>query len=56
VEIKQCSVESGCDDEWTCYLYPGAPCVDVIDEWGNASVATSVSIDIMDCAKRNGCR
>jgi len=55
-EIKACSNETGCDDEYSCYLLPGAPCVDVIDRWGNASVAVSVSIDLLDCSKLNKCQ
>ncbi|MFT3926152.1 MAG: hypothetical protein QM778_26645 [Myxococcales bacterium] len=55
-EIAACSKETGCTDEYSCYLLPGAPCVDVIDRWGNASVAVTVSIDLLNCSKLNKCQ
>jgi hypothetical protein len=55
-EIRECSQASGCDSEISCYLFPGAPCVDVIDKWGNASVSVTVSLEYIKCAKLNKCQ
>jgi hypothetical protein len=55
-EIVDCSTDSGCKNEYTCYLIPGAPCTETVDLWGNASVATTVSLEIMDCSTANHCR
>jgi hypothetical protein len=55
-EIRACSEESGCDSELSCYLIPGSPCVEVIDKWGNASVAVTVSIEFIECSKRFKCQ
>lgn len=57
-EIRACSIKTGCDDEYSCYLLPTAPkeCVDVIDRWGNASVAVTVSLDVLGCSKRSKCQ
>jgi hypothetical protein len=56
VEIIQCSRRSNCTNEYTCYLFPGAPCTETVDRWGNASVATAVSLQLMECAQSEKCR
>ncbi len=55
-EIRECSTRTGCDSEYSCYLLPTAQCVDVIDRWGNASVSVTVSLEYINCAKRNKCQ
>lgn len=56
-EIVDCSLKSGCRDSFSCYLTPLlAPCTAVVDRWGNASVATTVALELMECAASNGCR
>jgi hypothetical protein len=55
VEIRQCAEMSGCNSDITCYLAPGAPCTEVIDQWGNASLATTVSLDVLNCTKTHKC-
>lgn len=57
IEIRACILESGCTDANSCYLVPFvAPCTDVIDKYGNSSVATAISTALMDCATENACR
>jgi hypothetical protein len=56
LEIVACSRETGCNGTYGCYLLPGAPCRDVVDRWGNASLATTVSIEIFDCITQFSCR
>jgi hypothetical protein len=56
VEIVACAMESGCRDEFFCYLIPGAPCTETIDRWGNATLATAVSVALLDCAMDKECR
>ncbi len=57
-EIRACSIKTGCDNEYSCYLLPTAPpeCVEVIDRWGNASVAVTVSLELLECSKRAKCQ
>lgn len=55
-EIVQCSMKSGCKNEYDCYLLPFAPCTATVDKWGNASVATTVSLELMSCTQANACR
>jgi hypothetical protein len=56
VEIRECVRTSGCTNEFSCYLIPGAPCQETIDKWGNASLATTVSVGLMDCRTAEQCR
>jgi hypothetical protein len=56
VEIMACSNRTGCRNEFDCYLFPGAGCQEVIDRWGNSSLATAISIDIMACTDAKACR
>jgi hypothetical protein len=56
IEIMTCSNQTGCLDEFSCYLLPGAKCAPVIDQWGNSSLATAIALDIMACSKTASCR
>jgi hypothetical protein len=55
-EIMACSNETRCTDEFSCYLFPGARCAPVIDQWGNSSLAVAISLEIMACSMPNNCR
>jgi hypothetical protein len=55
-DIIACVNRSGCRDEFSCYLFPGAPCTATIDQWGNSSLATVIALDIMKCSTTNNCR
>lgn len=51
-EIRQCQWKSNCGSAEACYLFPGAPCKDVIDLWANTSVSTGISSELQtqcDC-------
>jgi hypothetical protein len=62
-QIMKCILDIGCTDSNSCYLAPqktaldpdAKGCVDVIDLWGNAGVATALSNQIGDCEKAAGC-
>ena len=54
-EIVAFSNESSCSGAFACYLLPGAPCTEVIDRWGNASLAAAISLELMDCSDNAGC-
>ena len=55
IEIRDCNRATGCAGANECYLFPGAPCVGVIDRWSNSSVSASVSLDLGDCMTAAGC-
>ncbi|HEX5658303.1 MAG TPA: hypothetical protein VFX59_13970 [Polyangiales bacterium] len=55
-EIVACSNRTGCLDEFSCYLFPGAQCASIIDRWGNSSIATAISLEIMACTTTHNCR
>lgn len=56
IEIRRCALETGCTDEFSCYLLPGAPCVEVTDQWGNAGVAAAVSLELNRCSSDSECQ
>jgi hypothetical protein len=53
--IWKCSQDSGCTTANACYLYPGAPCIDVINSAGTGSVATGLESNLSTCGVTNGC-
>ena len=55
-EIMACSNRTKCQDEFSCYLLPGAQCAPVIDLWGNSSLAVTISLELMACSTPNNCR
>ncbi|MET0285460.1 MAG: hypothetical protein ABW352_13350 [Polyangiales bacterium] len=55
-EIVACSNRTGCREEFSCYLIPGAQCVQTIDQWGNSSLATAIALEIMACSTKFNCR
>lgn len=55
VAIRNCAFESGCRGALQCYLLPNAPCVDVINDFGNASVASALSLALGECEMSTGC-
>jgi hypothetical protein len=55
VAIRDCGFESGCRGAFECYLLPGAPCVEVINDFGNASVGSALSLALSECQTSTGC-
>jgi hypothetical protein len=55
VEIRRCGYETGCRGAFECYLVPPSPCAEVIDRWGNATIAAERSLAVSDCEVANGC-
>jgi hypothetical protein len=56
-EIRACAWRTGCKTEWDCYLTPGPKsCAEVIDRYGNGSVAVAVSIELLDCTDSSDCK
>jgi hypothetical protein len=62
-QIMKCILDIQCTDSNSCYLAPqktaldpdGKGCVEVIDRWGNAGVATALSNNIGTCSTPAGC-
>jgi hypothetical protein len=54
-EIQTCALKTGCNNVDSCYLVSG-DCATVINAWGNGSVATGLSEEIMNCAADAGCQ
>lgn len=55
VAIRDCAFASGCRGAFQCYLLPDAPCVDVINAYGNASVASALTLALGECEMSTGC-
>jgi hypothetical protein len=53
--ILKCAQDSGCNSANACYLYPGAPCINVINSAGTGSVSTGLESNIATCGMSNGC-
>jgi hypothetical protein len=53
--ILKCAEDSGCTDANSCYLLPGAPCVQVINDYGTGSVSTALEQMLRACGASNGC-
>jgi hypothetical protein len=55
VAIRNCGFETGCRGAFECYLLPNAPCVDVINDFGNASAGAALSLALGECEMSTGC-
>jgi hypothetical protein len=55
VAIRNCGFESGCRGAFECYLLPNAPCVEVINNFGNASAGAALSLALGECEMETGC-
>ena len=55
VAIRGCGFESGCRGAFGCYLLPNAPCVEVINLFGNASAGAAILLDLNECETAAGC-
>jgi hypothetical protein len=53
--ILKCALDSGCNSANACYLFPGAPCVNAINNAGTGSVATGVEDNLGVCGMAHGC-
>jgi hypothetical protein len=53
-EELKCVLDSGCTDITSCYINDG-PCRDVVDKWGNTSVASTLVEFLGACSVANGC-
>jgi hypothetical protein len=53
--IAKCAWDNGCTSANACYLYPGAPCTNVIDQWGTGSVSTGLEAALSNCGQTNQC-
>lgn len=53
-EELKCVLDSGCTDINSCYINDG-PCRDVVDKWGNTSVASTLVEFLGECGVANGC-
>jgi hypothetical protein len=53
--MMKCGGDSGCTDANSCYLYPGAPCTAVIDQYGNGSVSAGLFASIGPCRTAASC-
>lgn len=55
IAIRSCGFATGCRGAFECYLLPDAPCVEVINDYGNASVAAAITLDLSECQDASGC-
>lgn len=55
IAIRSCGFSTGCRGAFECYLLPGAPCVEVINDYGNASVAAAITLDLSECQTASAC-
>ena len=55
VAIRNCGFETGCRGAFECYLLPDAPCVEVINNFGNASAGAAISLALGECEMSTGC-